>query len=150
MIRAAQNLWGTSQIKHSILWEGSCRKELSAVRYKKVHLGIDMQERHLHGYAVKCRLASGEEIWKTMEHRAPNPFICFCILGRIPLFGSLCFLLRCCLVQAGCASLCSSPRRYQAEAAWESERLTLNQHASGRNAGPKRRENKLLLLFLML
>lgn len=49
---------------------GAARKELSAVRCKKVHLGDDVQERHRNGYAAECRLTGGKEALKTTEQVA--------------------------------------------------------------------------------
>lgn len=89
-------------------------KELFAVRCKKVRLGVDLQERHRHGYAAELQCGRGE---------AEETMV------QVALFqGSASAFLRASLflmllppVPAGCASLYSSLQRYQAEAARDLE-----------------------------
>lgn len=71
-------------------------------------------------------------------------------LSSTSFWVSLCLFLWC-LFPAGCACLCSSLPRYQAEAVWESEqqRHTLNHQASGRNAGRTTGEEHLSPLLLL-
>lgn len=95
-------------------WSSTCRRGVTMVTQQNADWPLE--EKTKRRCTLSCHLSFGD---------APS------------LWFPLCVFLWRCLYPAGCACLRSSLRRYQAEAAWESElqRLTLNHHTSGRTAG---------------
>lgn len=148
MIHAKQNLGGVSSKKQSSCERRAAERLISSPVQKS-------PSGYRHAGEASLWLCSKMQVrqWRrNLKDNGADSTFSFHLLLHFGSHPSSWFSLSlpAMVAQAVCASLYLSLRRYQAEAAWESERLTLNQHASGRNAGPNRGENHFPLLFLTL